>query len=136
MKKLVSAILCLVLVFSAVSFSASASPRLTYVTEAKASIALVGSKIVSTGNVTCAPSTVDCFTMNVCLQSRTRYTTTESWTSEKVRSNTLSDFTKTAATSVDYDSTKEYRTKVVIIIFPLDGSAPVYDYAYSAIYRP
>lgn len=135
MKKLISALLCLVLVFSAVSFSASATARLTYVTSSEAKIAKVGSKIVSTGTVTCDSSTVDSFSINVSVQSRTRYSTTESWTSEKTAINSTSNFTKTTAASTDYNSTKEYRTKVTITIFTKNNEV-VYNYKYSSIYRP
>ncbi len=136
MKKVISAILCIVLVFSAVSFSANAAARLTYVTNSDAGIAKVGSKIVGTGSASCDSSVTEYFIINVAIQSRTRYTTTESWRSEKVVTNTSTDWSKSAAGSVDYDSTKEYRTKVTIIIHPADESDVVYNYKYTAIYRP
>ncbi len=132
MKKVLSVFVCLLLVFSAVSFTAYA--RLNYITNTSAGIKISGSYVVGSGSGLCDPDLVESCTINVTIQKRTA-NSSNSWTNVKTFVG-YGDTSCSKTGSVLYQSGMEYRTKVMVTAYPYDVSVVDYAYDYSNIIRP
>lgn len=146
MKKLFSAILCLVFVFTMMQLPVSAvsestpeednsnSPRLSYIYDANVSIGKSGDYVLVTGQLSCRKNLVSLCSINVSLYSRVKGSSS-AWRHEgtSVRSG---DYYCSGMRQVAADSTKEYRGRIYCTARLADGTVLETLTLYTDVYRP
>ncbi len=128
MKKFVTALMCLILIFACVqmpvyasesSDESSVNPRLSYINDAQINIYKQGSNIRVAGYLYCKTNLTSNCTITVTVYSRDKGSS-DSWTIEKI---TFGNGTTScgSVSQTPYDSTKEYRGKIYCSVHPIGG---------------
>ncbi len=145
MKRIVSAILCLVFVFSVMQLPVSAaseeasnpgnSTRLTYIYDANVNIGKFGDYVLASGQLSCKANLVEMCTVNVTIYSRDRGSS-DPWTYMGSGLGSGDNYCS-GMKKVTIDTTKEYRGKLHCAAHPIDPDVPIeYLTLYTDIYRP